>query len=484
MGFKKADEFYISLGLEKTSVQVVVNKILHRLKAGQAVAEEAPPGARRRAAARPHSATASSDLGIEIDGLADVLVRLAKCCKPVPGDPILGYISLGRGITIHREDCPNAQGAEEEPRAVHAGPWGGANQQSFRVEIAVDAWDRVRLLEDLSRAFAESGVNIISANCAMEDQMVHDRFTVEVGDVETLKSCDQQPPPGGLGLRRLPGDAGQLIRGARRAREAGARATCYRPAPMEWLDLVVPSAAILALFGVVALVYRGDPPGARHPPARGAARRARRGVHRGPAPAHRRAPGAPEAVSSGRPAYIERQLRTAGIVALAALALVLAIGGVWYLFVRDDGGAPRRATRRRHHDGGQPAPRANAAEAGEPDAGPGDVPGPSTEPVYTVAVFNASGVSGAAGDIAAPKLEGDGWNIASIANEPDGDTGRQESVVMYTRGKRKVAWNVAKDLGIKRAPPVDGYTAEQYGNADVVVLVGLDLANGGATPTP
>ena len=75
------------------------------------------PDARGR---RTPSATASSDLGIEIDGLADVLVRLAKCCKPVPGDPILGYISLGRGITIHREDCPNAQGAEEEPRAVHA----------------------------------------------------------------------------------------------------------------------------------------------------------------------------------------------------------------------------------------------------------------------------------------------------------------------------------------------------------------------------
>ncbi len=115
MGFKKADEFYISLGLEKTSVQVVVNKILHRLKAGQAVAEEAPPG---RHVARPHArhpATASSDLGIEIDGLADVLVRLAKCCKPVPGDPILGYISLGRGITIHREDCPNAKALKQNP---------------------------------------------------------------------------------------------------------------------------------------------------------------------------------------------------------------------------------------------------------------------------------------------------------------------------------------------------------------------------------
>ena len=189
MGFRKADEFYISLGLGKTSVQVVVNKILHRLKAGQAVAEEAaPPGVAPRGR-RPHTATASSDLGIEVDGLADVLVRLAKCCKPVPGDPILGYISLGRGITIHREDCPNAKALQRNPERFTPVSWGGANQQSFRVEIAVDAWDRPRLLEDLSRAFSENGVNIISAHCAMEDQMVHDRFTVDVGDVDTLKAA-------------------------------------------------------------------------------------------------------------------------------------------------------------------------------------------------------------------------------------------------------------------------------------------------------
>jgi GTP diphosphokinase / guanosine-3',5'-bis(diphosphate) 3'-diphosphatase len=189
MGFRKADEFYISLGLGKTSVQVVVNKILHRLKAGQAVAEEAAPQGVAPRGRRPHTATASSDLGIEVDGLADVLVRLAKCCKPVPGDPILGYISLGRGITIHRGDCPNAKALLRNPERFTEVRWGGANQQSFRVEIAVDAWDRARLLEDLSRAFAENGVNIISAHCAMEDQMVHDRFTVEVGDVDTLKAA-------------------------------------------------------------------------------------------------------------------------------------------------------------------------------------------------------------------------------------------------------------------------------------------------------
>ena len=186
MGFRKAEDFYVSLGLRKTSVQTVVNKLMHRLKAGQAVAaEDAPPEGRDK---RPASAAASSELGIEIDGLADVLVRLAKCCKPVPGDDIVGYISLGRGITIHRNDCPNAQALMRNPERFTPVRWTGVPQQSFRVEIAIDASDRSRLLEDLSRAFGECGANIVTAQCQVEDNIVHDRFVVDVGDVETLKA--------------------------------------------------------------------------------------------------------------------------------------------------------------------------------------------------------------------------------------------------------------------------------------------------------
>jgi len=137
-------------------------------------------------------AKASGDMGIEVEGLSDVLVRLAKCCKPVPGDAILGYISLGRGITIHRDDCPNARALLKNPERFTPVSWGGANRHGFRVEIAIDAWDRPRLLEDLSRSFAESGVNIVSANCHMENQMVHDRFVVDVGDIESLKGVVSQ----------------------------------------------------------------------------------------------------------------------------------------------------------------------------------------------------------------------------------------------------------------------------------------------------
>ncbi len=185
MGFKRAEDFYVSLGMGKTSVATVVNKIIARLKVGQEVAQEPAVDVSRRP--RPRSVAASSDLGIDIDGVGDVLVRLAKCCKPVPGDPICGYISLGRGITIHREDCPNAKALMRTPERFTPVAWSGSSRQSFRVELAVDAWDRTRLLEDISRTIAENGINILNAQCQVEDQMARHRFTLEMADVDALR---------------------------------------------------------------------------------------------------------------------------------------------------------------------------------------------------------------------------------------------------------------------------------------------------------
>src|SRR5206468_6480019 len=100
MGFKKAEDFYLALGSGKVTSGTVVNKVLQRLKTETAVDEEVLP--KRPAKSRP--TVASDNFGIRVHGLEDVLVRLAKCCNPVPGDEIVGYISLGKGITIHRDD--------------------------------------------------------------------------------------------------------------------------------------------------------------------------------------------------------------------------------------------------------------------------------------------------------------------------------------------------------------------------------------------
>jgi guanosine-3',5'-bis(diphosphate) 3'-pyrophosphohydrolase len=189
MGFRKAEDFYIALGGAKISAKVVVNKILQRLKQGEAATSE-PTAAddllqTRRRRSRP--TTSSSQYGIQVEGIDEVMLRLAKCCRPVPGDPIVGYISLGRGITIHREDCPNVAVLRRDPERFTRVNWDGDAETSFRVEIEVDAWDRHRLLEDMSRTFAEAGINIVEARCTVTPPMVKNRFVVEVGDTRSLE---------------------------------------------------------------------------------------------------------------------------------------------------------------------------------------------------------------------------------------------------------------------------------------------------------
>jgi guanosine-3',5'-bis(diphosphate) 3'-pyrophosphohydrolase len=183
-GFKKAEDFYLALGSGKLQAGGVVNKVVQRLKTEQ-VAEEAPV-ITKAAKTLPVS---GSDMGIIVPGVTDVLVRLAKCCTPVPGDPILGYISLGRGITIHREDCPNVKALKRSPERFTPVSWDGATTStSFRVQIAVDSWDRPRLLEDVARTFAEHGANIVSYGGTVEDQLAKNWYTVEVGDVKGLRT--------------------------------------------------------------------------------------------------------------------------------------------------------------------------------------------------------------------------------------------------------------------------------------------------------
>jgi GTP pyrophosphokinase len=188
LGYRKGEDFYIALGAEKISAKVVVNKVMQRLKQGEA-AESEPTAAddllsTRRRRARP--TTSSRRYGISVDGVDEVLLRIAKCCRPVPGDPIVGYISLGRGITIHREDCPNVAVLRKDPERFTQVAWDGDADTSFRVEIEVQAWDRHRLLEDISRTFSEAGINIMEVHGITSPPMVHNRFVVEVGDTRTL----------------------------------------------------------------------------------------------------------------------------------------------------------------------------------------------------------------------------------------------------------------------------------------------------------
>ena len=183
MGFKKAEDFYLALGSGKLQVSQVANKVLHRLKTHEVAEEETLP---RRPKAR--EAVDSGNFGIHVPGVEDVLVRLAKCCTPVPGDEIAGYISLGKGITIHRLDCPNVKALMRNPERFTPVEWDGGASQSFRVQIAVVSWDRPRLLEDVARTFAEHGTNIVEYGGHVEDQMAKNWYVAEVGDIKALRA--------------------------------------------------------------------------------------------------------------------------------------------------------------------------------------------------------------------------------------------------------------------------------------------------------
>jgi guanosine-3',5'-bis(diphosphate) 3'-pyrophosphohydrolase len=191
MGFRKADDFYVAVGAAKVSTKVVTQKVMQRLRQGESAVDmdEAVADLTQKRE-KPKPTGSSSSYGISVEGISDVMLRLAKCCRPVPGDPIVGYISLGKGITIHHEACSNAKALMKNPERFTKVSWDGEDSStSFRVELEVDGWDRTRLLEDLSRTFAETGVNILEARCTTVDPMVKNRFVVEVGDTQALKTC-------------------------------------------------------------------------------------------------------------------------------------------------------------------------------------------------------------------------------------------------------------------------------------------------------
>ena len=182
LNYATPTDLFAAIGFGDASAQSVANRIRDEVKHDNVV-DFTKIG--RKPVLRKSVRRSS---GVRIAGVDDVLVRIAKCCTPVPGDEIVGYISLGKGITIHRGDCPNVRALMRNPERFTPVDWEGGTTQSFRVQIAVDSWDRSRLLEDVARTFAEHGANIVSYGGVVEDQMAKNWYVAEVGDVKELRS--------------------------------------------------------------------------------------------------------------------------------------------------------------------------------------------------------------------------------------------------------------------------------------------------------
>lgn len=124
--------------------------------------------------------------GIQVQGVGDLLTRLARCCNPVPGDQIVGFITRGKGVTVHRADCPSVVNEDEPERLVKV-EWGRMAQTTFPVTIRVEAWDREGLVRDVAAVVADEKVNISAANVAVhKDRTATLTATLEITSIDRL----------------------------------------------------------------------------------------------------------------------------------------------------------------------------------------------------------------------------------------------------------------------------------------------------------
>lgn len=127
--------------------------------------------------------------GVQIQGVGDLLVHMAKCCKPLPGDPVVGYITHGRGVTIHRKDCANALRyfSDSIERLVEVS-WGSSSDDTYPVDISVTAYDRSGLLSDITTLLRDEGINVRAINTSTdkEQHVAYMRITLEIPDINKL----------------------------------------------------------------------------------------------------------------------------------------------------------------------------------------------------------------------------------------------------------------------------------------------------------
>ncbi len=172
---------YAAVGEHQVSATSVVEKLLVALGGSEGAAEDIAETAipTKRTVAR----SAGGDPGVLVVGMADVWAKLAKCCTPVPGDDVLGFVTRGGGVSVHRTDCTNADDLQRKPERLVEVEWASAPGSVFLVAIQVEALDRHRLLSDVTKALADERVNILSASVqTSRDRVAISRFTFELAD--------------------------------------------------------------------------------------------------------------------------------------------------------------------------------------------------------------------------------------------------------------------------------------------------------------
>ena len=199
LGYKDPDDMLVNIGAGKESALHVGNRLLKVLDPSRQEEERSdlpkmsltgklPPmltNVRSTKKAETHNST-----GVVVKGLDNALVRLSRCCNPVPGDEIVGFITRGRGVSVHRHDCPNAADlVEQHPERMIPVEWEGqpSGSMTYKVEVFIEALDRMNLLLDVARVLSEAGANVLSSSSTVHrDGMSELKFLFQVSDISTI----------------------------------------------------------------------------------------------------------------------------------------------------------------------------------------------------------------------------------------------------------------------------------------------------------
>jgi GTP pyrophosphokinase len=171
---------YAAVGEGHVSAQSVVARLVQSLGGEEGASEDmAEVTMPTRVTRRPRT----GDPGVVVKGVDDLWVKLARCCTPVPGDPIIGFVTRGSGVSVHRGDCSNVEGLLAQPERIVEVEWAPSAATVFLVQIQVEALDRARLLSDITRVLSDAHVNILSASVqTSRDRVALSKFTFEMGD--------------------------------------------------------------------------------------------------------------------------------------------------------------------------------------------------------------------------------------------------------------------------------------------------------------
>jgi guanosine-3',5'-bis(diphosphate) 3'-pyrophosphohydrolase len=184
--YSNPDDMLAAVGTGALSAENIAHRIIERVQPKEE--EPRPKSPALVPLPLPESGT-DEETGVRVVGSSGILTRLARCCTPMPGDDIVGYVSLGRGVTVHSETCANAQALKaRSPERFVEVEWTLRGGKLFTVELVVEALDRTHLLSDITKTISDAGVNIVSARVdTIEDRTALSRFAFRAGSVEHVE---------------------------------------------------------------------------------------------------------------------------------------------------------------------------------------------------------------------------------------------------------------------------------------------------------